>query len=643
MRSSYLFLFPFLLTTTILCIPGPNEPTATVDSSLPAPPWSPPADTTATNVADGAQDRGAKEAEGAEAAAQLTRDAEEARKTHGFQCEQCRHAVSKLVATNVREVCGSAPRATPTMGSDWSVERRRGECERWVEEHSPRLAAAMSPYSMCRRMGHCGSAAERAAVASTSLYNAAPVQVVRAARGSPKMEYKVEKAIAPEYYPVLSCAYPVTGPMGQSTTVLVRGKGFTKDTVCVIDRTSCATTFVDDTTLTCEVPMAIEPGRARLELFGHNQWGDSSLSEEGIEFRYALEPKSIIGEIFLLTLKDVAARNPAEGAKVNSWDSSWDKGVPPGTNTERVSMAATQDDDALKPTYHAKATPAGGPALVFSGEQRMRLPTTTIERFALVEPSTGVTVFAVVKPTGPRRKPGQPWIFDVGQFGMSRGYGLALATDYISMYSPADHQESYLRTPVDEWVIVTMVIAFKEGQRARLNGASEWTLSQGVALEDLALGPRLSANVASGVFTIGAEAQSGPTRNAFYTGEMAALLVYDTALSEDALRTVEEELSRKHGIRIEPVDKGPACPAPKCPADAQGTVCGGTFKGECTPLTGKCKCHKGFQGVDCTESTCPKDKEGHDCSGRGKCIEGKCQCEKGVSGDACDVAEDGHH
>ena len=49
---------------------------------------------------------------------------------------------------------------------------------------------------------------------------------------------------------------------------------------------------------------------------------------------------------------------------------------------------------------------------------------------------------------------------------------------------------------------------------------------------------------------------------------------------------------------------------------------------------GKCRCHQGWKGLDCSvpESEC----EVSTCNGNGHCLHGKCKCIPGYRGEFCD-------
>ncbi|KAK2822391.1 hypothetical protein Q5P01_022456 [Channa striata] len=98
--------------------------------------------------------------------------------------------------------------------------------------------------------------------------------------------------------------------------------------------------------------------------------------------------------------------------------------------------------------------------------------------------------------------------------------------------------------------------------------------------------------------------------------------------------------------------EGPDCSASSCPDECNDN-------GRC--VDGKCVCHQGYTGEDCSQLSCPGDcnDKGHcvdgkcvcfphftgkdcsiqtcpnDCNGNGQCVDGRCVCDEGFYGEDC--------
>lgn len=71
--------------------------------------------------------------------------------------------------------------------------------------------------------------------------------------------------------------------------------------------------------------------------------------------------------------------------------------------------------------------------------------------------------------------------------------------------------------------------------------------------------------------------------------------------------------------------EGPDCSVSSCPDDCNDN-------GRC--VDGKCVCHQGYRGDDCSQLTCPGD-----CNDKGHCVDGKCVCFPNFAGEDCSVAK----
>ncbi|KAJ8011960.1 hypothetical protein DPEC_G00063740 [Dallia pectoralis] len=67
--------------------------------------------------------------------------------------------------------------------------------------------------------------------------------------------------------------------------------------------------------------------------------------------------------------------------------------------------------------------------------------------------------------------------------------------------------------------------------------------------------------------------------------------------------------------------EGPDCSVSSCPDECND-------QGRC--VDGKCVCYPGYTGSDCTQQTCPGD-----CSDKGHCVDGKCVCFSHFTGEDC--------
>ncbi|XP_052404999.1 tenascin-N-like isoform X3 [Carassius gibelio] len=70
--------------------------------------------------------------------------------------------------------------------------------------------------------------------------------------------------------------------------------------------------------------------------------------------------------------------------------------------------------------------------------------------------------------------------------------------------------------------------------------------------------------------------------------------------------------------------EGPDCSISSCPDECNDN-------GRC--VDGRCVCYEGYTGHDCSQLTCPND-----CKDKGHCVDGKCVCFSGFSGEDCSIA-----
>ncbi|XP_068594409.1 tenascin-N [Cebidichthys violaceus] len=69
--------------------------------------------------------------------------------------------------------------------------------------------------------------------------------------------------------------------------------------------------------------------------------------------------------------------------------------------------------------------------------------------------------------------------------------------------------------------------------------------------------------------------------------------------------------------------EGPDCSVSSCPDECNDN-------GRC--VNGKCVCHQGFMGEDCSQLMCPDN-----CNDKGQCVDGKCVCFPHFTGEDCSV------
>ncbi|KAM9719895.1 tenascin-N isoform 2-T2 [Menidia menidia] len=69
--------------------------------------------------------------------------------------------------------------------------------------------------------------------------------------------------------------------------------------------------------------------------------------------------------------------------------------------------------------------------------------------------------------------------------------------------------------------------------------------------------------------------------------------------------------------------EGPDCSVSTCPDECNDN-------GRC--VDGKCVCHQGYSGDDCSQLTCPGD-----CNDKGQCVDGRCVCFPHFTGEDCSI------
>ncbi|XP_030639128.1 tenascin [Chanos chanos] len=90
----------------------------------------------------------------------------------------------------------------------------------------------------------------------------------------------------------------------------------------------------------------------------------------------------------------------------------------------------------------------------------------------------------------------------------------------------------------------------------------------------------------------------------------------------------EAEMAALKG-RVEFLEKEMSALKKKCTA-CTGGQCPNNCSNQGKCEGGKCICHQGFSGPDCSTTPCPSN-----CNKKGKCVKGKCVCQQGYTGPDC--------
>lgn len=447
-------------------------------------------------------------------------------------------------------LCSGLKHTATMAASSWSAQNMRDGCLEFINSKGSELRNFLSPFTVCRRMGHCGTFAERSEVRASGYEQ--NVQITRYLKAKKKKTDENH-----EWFPLISKIDPVEGPSSGGQKVTITGKGFTEDAICLFDKVSSPTMeFHSDTEIVCVSPYHATPGPVRLQVFGKNQNGDPSLSQPGAPYRYTIKFEDIPDKLVWLDANDLKKKN---NERVGSWGSTWAAVVPMGAPPQNSEFTVSQDGDDLKPAFQI-ADPVlinSNPFVHFARGERMRGPGNSINQFQLPDVNGGITFVAVLRPTARRRAPSIPFVFDFGRLGIRKGFGFAVATNFLYMYSAAEVTVKVLETEdqyLKNFMIVTAQFVFDQVQRLRIN-SREWVLNQEIqkgSLPDFAKNHRTIATAESGVPTIAGEAQVPGDQNSGFDGDIAEFTAYGKALNPEEMRTVEEYLSEKYKIEIGP-------------------------------------------------------------------------------------------
>jgi hypothetical protein len=177
---------------------------------------------------------------------------------------------------------------TKNHAQRWPASRLKSMCAAFLaSDNGSSVVKRLTPYSICKRMGHCGTEAERRVVRMTA-YNNQPAQIVRRATE------KLPKPEAPEviakrvrearekakalWLPKAESIKPAAGKPG--TDIVVTGKGFDKGSACLFDKVaSPVSVYVSATELKCEIPHREEDGKVKVQVIGRTAKGDVHVSD----------------------------------------------------------------------------------------------------------------------------------------------------------------------------------------------------------------------------------------------------------------------------------------------------------------------------------------------------------------------------
>jgi hypothetical protein len=435
-----------------------------------------------------------------------------------------------------------------------------------------KLKSALSAYAVCERMGHCGDLAARTKARETP-YSRRVLQAVKyralaashrggaaafpggaAAAGGANATLADRLAAAAlkgfSWFPRVDSVSPPKGSTGGGTKVTLTGEGFTRDAVCLLGKTTArSTSFINSTMIVCETPHRNAPGVVMAQVFGRNQNGDASLSVPGSPFRYTVGYNEVPGVVVNATAAAAAGSALASG-KVSVWKGSWARLVHPGERPVTDQVTLTEDGPDLQPL---SVVEGGRPLVRFGQRQLIRVTPELSATLCLGAQAGGMTIVAVVRPAAARKPPHIPFLVDFGARAVGRGLGFAVATNYLGLVSPAQKGSARVNIKAGAYTVVTAQFLFRRAQRARINGGPEWALNQPLRdtdLPDLARTTRIATAGNSGRFTLGGDAQVPGDPLGGFEGDIADIRVYAGALDKDQLRSVEEHLAGRYGIKL---------------------------------------------------------------------------------------------
>ncbi|XP_065132689.1 tenascin-N [Paramisgurnus dabryanus] len=159
-----------------------------------------------------------------------------------------------------------------------------------------------------------------------------------------------------------------------------------------------------------------------------------------------------------------------------------------------------------------------------------------------------------------------------------------------------------------------------EGQSFTVNGENDIVFKHNIRLKSSSCGCADSEDFKSLLYRVnGLEEEVAYLKTQCAQGCCKGGSGVDTSCSGHG--TYEPDLC---SCKCYPGWEGPDCSISSCPDECNDN-------GRC--VDGRCVCHEGYTGHDCSLLTCPGD-----CSDKGHCVDGKCVCFSGFSGDDCSVA-----
>ncbi|KAI7809689.1 tenascin-N [Triplophysa rosa] len=159
-----------------------------------------------------------------------------------------------------------------------------------------------------------------------------------------------------------------------------------------------------------------------------------------------------------------------------------------------------------------------------------------------------------------------------------------------------------------------------DGQTLTVNGENDIVFKHNIRLQSAACGCADSEDFKSLLYRVnGLEEEVTYLKNQCAQGCCKGGSGLDTSCSGHG--TYQHDSCR---CKCNPGWEGPDCSISSCPDECNDN-------GRC--VDGRCVCYEGYTGHDCSQLTCPDD-----CNDKGHCVDGKCVCFSGFSGEDCSVA-----